>query len=135
MTPTEALTLCRLAKAMCPQQAVDEFTPDAWHLLLEPHRFEDCKAAMVKICRTQVFVAPAEIIAEVRRIRAKRIDDFGPFDVPDGLNSAEYGAFLAATRKRIGDGEVSSAAELATPGLKPRVLSDLRALMPRVEDA
>ena len=135
MTPTEALTLCRLAKAMCPQQAVDEFTPDAWHLLLDDIRFEDAKEAMVEVCKVQAFVAPAEIRIQVKRIRSKRITEFGPFDVPDGLNSSEYGEFLRAARKRIADGELTSATELETPGRRPRGDLDLRALMPSVEDA
>jgi len=134
MTPLEATTLCRLAKAMCPQQAVDEFTPDAWHLLLDDLRFEDAKAALVAVCRVQPFVAPAEIRAEVKRIRSKRIKEFGPYDVPSGLDSREYGEFLRATNQRIADGEIESAAELATPGLKPRHLPDLLRLMPSVND-
>ena len=34
MTPTESVTLCRLAAAACPQQAIDEWTPDIWHELM-----------------------------------------------------------------------------------------------------
>jgi len=130
MTPTEALVLCRLTKGMCPQQAIDEFTPDAWHLLLEDARFEDAKAALVNLARRQPFVAPAEILTEVKRIRSQRIKEFGPYDVPAGLDSREYGEFLRATNKRIADGEIASPDELATPGLKQRHLPDLKAIMP-----
>jgi len=131
MTPLEATTLCRLAKAMCPQQAVDEFTPDAWHMLLDDLRFEDAKAALVNVARQQPFVAPAEIRAEVRKIRSQRIKEFGHYDVPSGLNSRKTVEFIRATNKRIADGEITSAKELETPGLKPRHLPDLRELMPR----
>ena len=34
MTPQETLLLTRYVKACCPQQAMDDFTPDAWHDLL-----------------------------------------------------------------------------------------------------
>ena len=112
MNQQEALTLCRLAKAMCPQQAVDEFTPDAWHMLLDDLRFDDAKAALVVHCKVHAFVAPAEIRAAVRRIRARRIDDYGPIEVPSGLEEAEYREFLRLMRKRIADGEVVERPEL-----------------------
>lgn len=103
MIQAEALTLCRLAKAMCPQQAMDEFTPDAWHMLLEDLRFEDCKEALVNLARKNPFVAPAEIRAEVRRIRDKRLADYGPFDPPPEV--ADYNRWLGEMRRKIADGE------------------------------
>jgi hypothetical protein len=69
----ETVVLTRLVKATCPQQAIDKYTPDAWHPLLGDLDFEDCRAAMVTIGQRQPFMAPAEIRAEVRRIRAERI--------------------------------------------------------------
>jgi hypothetical protein len=130
MTPLEATTLCRLAKAMCPQQAVDEYTPDAWHMLLEDARFVDAKEALVNLARRQPFVAPSEILTEVKRIRGQRIKDFGHFDVPPEITtSREYADFIRATNKRIADGEVASAAELETPGKSERHLPDTRELM------
>jgi hypothetical protein len=129
MTPLEATTLCRLAKAMCPQQAVDEYTPDAWHMLLEDARFVDAKEALVNLARRQPFVAPSEILAEVKRIRGKRIAEFGHYDVPSGLDSRQTLEFIRATNKRIADCEVASAAELETPGKSERHLPDMRELI------
>jgi len=100
---TEAATLCRLAKAMCPQQAFDEYTPDAWHMLLEPLRFEDCKEALVNLARKRPFVAPAEIMTEVRRIRDKRLTDHPPFDPPPEVD--DYNCWLGEMRRRIANGE------------------------------
>lgn len=110
MNKAEALTLSRLAKAMCPQQASDDFTPDAWHMLLDDIRFEDAKDALVTHCKAHAFVAPAEIRAGVKRIRAQRLIDHeathGPIEVPAGLEEGEYREFLRRIRKRIADGDV-----------------------------
>lgn len=72
MTAAEAVLLCRFAKACCPQQAIDQYTPDAWHELLRDLTFDDCKAAIVDIVKTQPFVAPAEIRDRVRKLSLER---------------------------------------------------------------
>lgn len=105
MTPLEATTLCRLAKAACPQQAFDEYTPDAWHEILSDLRFEDAKDALFAVTREQPFVAPAEIRAAVKRIRADRIRTFGPFDPPPEIEN--YNRWLGEMRRRIADGEIT----------------------------
>jgi hypothetical protein len=73
MTPTEAVALTRYVKAGCPQQAIDEYTPDVWYDLLSDLPLADCQAAAAEVARRQPFVAPAEIRAEVRRIRNDRL--------------------------------------------------------------
>lgn len=82
MTPIEAAALCRFTKALCPQQAIDEYTPDAWHLALGDLRFEDAKTAVVTAAQKSPFVAPAEIRAEVRALRNGRLTSFGPLPNP-----------------------------------------------------
>ena len=66
MTHAETVLLTRYVKACCPQQAIDRYTPDAWHDLLGDLAPEDCRAAVVTVAKRQPFVAPAEIRAEVR---------------------------------------------------------------------
>lgn len=61
------MLLTRYVKACCPQQAIDEYTPDAWHDLLGNLGLADCRAAVAAVAKRQPFVAPAEIIAEVKR--------------------------------------------------------------------
>lgn len=73
MTPQEAVILTRYVKACCPGSQIDEYTPDAWHDLLGDLRLDDCRAAVASVAKRQPFVAPAEIRAEVRRIRNERI--------------------------------------------------------------
>lgn len=105
MTPVEAVSLCRVVRAICPQQAMDELTPDAWGLVLEQTRFEDAKEAVVNLGKRQPFIAPSEVVAEVKRIRRDRIAVHPPIAPPDGLTDVEYGAWLRETNRRIGDGE------------------------------
>lgn len=85
MTGTEALMLVRLVRAMCPQQKLDEYTPDAWAMVLDDLRFEDCRQAIKNLGARQVFIAPSEIRTEVRRIRRDRLDrtllPIPPFDL------------------------------------------------------
>lgn len=70
------MALCRFTKACCPQQAIDEYTPDAWHELLGDLDFEDCKQAIIEVAKRQPFVAPAEIRQQVRLIRHRRLEVF-----------------------------------------------------------
>lgn len=67
MTNEETVLLTRYVKACCPQQAIDRYTPDAWHDLLGDLALNECRAAAAAIARRQPFVAPSEIIAEVSR--------------------------------------------------------------------
>lgn len=73
MKPQETLILTRYVKACCPQQAIDEYTPDAWHDLLSDLALADCREAVAIVAKRQPFVSPSEIRAEVRRIREARI--------------------------------------------------------------
>ena len=109
MTPAEAVMLCRFAKACCPQQQFDEYTPDAWFELLNDLRFEDCKQGLLDVVKTQPFVSPAEIRAAVRRVRYDRLDKFGHI-APVGIDSDDPRAEQAAideVRRRVADGELT----------------------------
>lgn len=108
MTHAEAVLLCRYAKAACPQQAFDQYTPDAWSDLLGDLRFIDCQEALKAVVQRQPFVAPAEIRAEVKRVRSKRIGDFGPTpDPPPGLTVNEQRRWHWETMRAIGDGDLT----------------------------
>lgn len=65
MTREETVTLTQYIHALCPQQAVDKFTPIAWHDVLGHLDFAECRAAAVAVAGRQPFVAPAEIIREI----------------------------------------------------------------------
>lgn len=120
MIPTESLALTRFVRAACPQQKLDEFTPDAWHELLADLAFTDCKAAVVELAKRQPFVSPAEIRAEVRRARNERIradmtdPEYDRDDVAAGL------AAIRSRRRALGDGTAAPATALP-PGDRRRV--------------
>jgi hypothetical protein len=111
MTPQETLLLARYVKACCPQQAIDRYTPEAWHDLLGDLSLADCKDAVTAVAKRQPFVAPAEIRAEVRHIRDERLrfgDD--PAPPPELLDDpAAYNAWLRDHAKQIADGDTPRA--------------------------
>ena len=111
MSAAEAVMLCRFAKACCPQQAIDEYTPDAWHELLSDLRFEDCKAAVIDVARDQPFVSPAEIRSRIVKVRTQRHLEFGPYTPPPELadNPAAENRWRRDMDRRICDGEITRA--------------------------
>lgn len=115
MTPTEAVKLCRIVAAACPQQALDEYTPDTWHDLLGDLEFADCRAAVGVIGMRQPFVAPSEIRTEVRRIRAERIArSVIPAPAPELCdNPRAYQRVLAGSLKQAADGQGEQVERLA----------------------
>ncbi|MFQ6194856.1 hypothetical protein [Streptomyces sp. NPDC000405] len=101
MTPDETVVLTRYVRALCPQQRLDAYTPDAWHDVLGPYDLGDARQAAATVAGRQPFVSPAEIIAEIRRARAGRIRHVhGPGqspEVPDA-DPDDVRAYLAALR-------------------------------------
>jgi hypothetical protein len=49
MTPAETFILVRAVQGACPQQKIDEYTPDMWHQLLDDIDFKDAQAAIVAL--------------------------------------------------------------------------------------
>ena len=76
MNREETVLLTRYVKGACPQQHIDELTPNAWHDVLGHLTYKDCCAAVARVAKNQPFVAPAEIIAEVKRLRTERLEGF-----------------------------------------------------------
>lgn len=106
MTPQETVLLTAYVKACCPQQAIGEYTPDAWHDLLGDLLLEDCREAVAAVAKRQPFVAPAEIRAEVRKIRDDRLARTPLPAPPAGLadDPGRYQQAVQAGIRRIADG-------------------------------
>jgi hypothetical protein len=122
--PTEAAALLTIAAAY-DNRKPDADQAKAWSMALNGLRFEDCRAVVVEhYQRSKEWLMPADVITGVKRIRDKRIAEYGPIDVPSGLGEAEYRAYLRETQKRIGDGELTSQSRPQIHG-KPR---DMRAI-------
>lgn len=115
MTPKETVLLTRYVKACCPQQRMDEYTPDAWHDLLGDLSLADCRAAVCEVAKNQPFVAPCEIRAEVKRVREARITAADIPPPPPELirDPAAYHAALRAGRVAAADGRDPAAAVAA----------------------
>ena len=130
MNRDEALGLCRYVKACCPQQAIDEYTPDAWADHLADYPYADAKQAARTLTAKQPFVTIAELLAVVRHIRDKRIAEAGDLTPPADLTPTETIAWLGQARRRLADGEDRATVEADYGVLRERYLPDLRQLMP-----
>lgn len=121
MNRQEAVALARYVKACCPQQAIDEYTPDAWHDLLGDLDLDACRRAAARVARRQPFVAPAEIRVELQaerreRLASRRSDIF----MPHGDTADDVPAYLREVRRRIravaGDHSDETATRLGRAG-------------------
>jgi hypothetical protein len=138
VTPSEAVALTRYVKACCPQQQIDQYTPDAWHDLLGDLELADCLAAVREVCKRQAFIAPAEIRTEVRRVRRERLER-APVAAPPAELTDDPGKYREALKgeiKRIADGFSVTRAIGALPGTPPAPVAEVRkALGPAIPPA
>lgn len=116
MNATETARLCRVIASLAPAQRFDEETPAVWHAVLIDVQIADALEAVKVIARRDRFVAPADIVTEVRKIRAERLaasdrilPDVDPDDVPGWL--AARRSALAA----LADGRTTAPAALEGP--------------------
>jgi hypothetical protein len=130
MKHAEAVQLTRLVHAICPQQAIDQYTPDAWSELLGDLRTQDCMAAVRNLGKRQVFIAPAEIRTEVRRIRNERLAATPDPIPPHDLTPVQTIEWLRNTRKAIADGTYT---EADAGELKPRDMRQIEQTLREVE--
>lgn len=112
MTPTEVVLLTGYLRAHFPSQPVDEFTTEALEELLAPYPAADCRRAILNLAdRGEQWCAPTAIRAEVKRIREKRVSDYGPIEPPAGLDPDDtrgYQRWLSGMTKKIADGEITA---------------------------
>ncbi|MFD7416827.1 hypothetical protein [Kitasatospora purpeofusca] len=123
MNNLEAVALARYVRALCPQQKFDEYTPDAWHDVLGDYDLQDCKQAAAEIARRQPWIAPAEIIEEVKHLRRGRLDYFQYEPDPDET-AAQFTRNLKAQIAQVMDGQRPPALEYAG---SPRPVLELAA--------
>jgi hypothetical protein len=116
--PTEAAALLTIAAAY-DNRKPDADQAKAWAMALDGHRFEDCRDAIVAHYRkSRDWLMPSDVIGGVRRLRDKRLDDFGPI-LPPARYADDPTAELAWTRRAvtlIGDGTVTDPAQFDDRG-------------------
>lgn len=140
MTPDESLRILRLAKALSPAQAIDEYTPEAWAMVLRNVRYVDAEQALIELGGEQEWIHVSHIRARVKRIRAARLMAFGPLpNPPEELvgDTAAYTAWLVDVRTRVMDGEDVEVSALPAPDPEhnKRMAALIRGGLTTVEDA
>lgn len=128
MKPTEVVQLTGYMRAHFPSQPVDEFTTEALEETLAEYPAIDCRRAVLNIAeRGEHWCSPTDIKAEVKRIREKRVADYGPLEPPAGLDPDDvrgYQRWLGAMHKAIADGSITRA-ELEEPERTHDVIAEL----------
>jgi hypothetical protein len=139
MKPTEVVQLTGYLRAHFPSQPVDEYTTEALEEILAPFPMADCRRAVFNLAdRGEKWCSPTEVRDEVRRIRQKRVADYGPIEPPAGLDPDDvrgYQRWLGAITHKIADGEITSPAELAWDGPTHDVVRELGQVGQEVPDA
>ena len=142
MSPEETIALCRLVKAVCPSQALDQYTPDAWALILRHIDYNDAKQAVIDIASRPLepgksrYIEPGHIIAQVKRIRAQRLADHGPLIPPPGLDgTTEYLAWIRQASAVVASGGSlpTPPAVAADPGRSAAVIAGIRDALPTAQ--
>jgi hypothetical protein len=138
VTPPEAVILTEYIRACCPHQQIGEYTSDAWYDILSDLSLDDCRAAVVVIKHRSVFVDPAEIRAEVRRVRNDRLArEIVPAPPPELADSPRnHQAALKARIREIADGRSVQKA-IGGPVREddpPPTWAEARAKMPEVQN-
>ena len=110
MNRADVVKLCRLVKTLCPAQALDQYTPDAWAIVLGHLDYGDAKQAVGSLASLPLepgrarYIEPGHIIAEVKRIQDRRLADAPEITPPAGLREIEYRTWLRSTRQQIAAG-------------------------------
>lgn len=132
MNATETAKLCSAIAQSAPAQRFDEDTPAFWAVLLAEVRYEDARQAVVRLLQRRPFVAPVDIITEVKAIRRARLEhsdrilpDIDPDDVPGWLAARRAG--IAA----LADGTLDVIPPAADGALDGRLRAALPALFRR----
>ncbi len=105
MTQDEAILLLEYVAAACPAQRIGEHTPDVWGELFAPYALDEARTAVLVVARQQPFVAPADVIAEIKARRAERIELANiVYDGDPNETGVESAAALREIIRAAGDG-------------------------------
>lgn len=101
MRHAEMVQLVAFVAQLNPAQRIDEFTADAWHHVIGDLDFTEALDAIRAVARRQQWVAPCDIVAEVRTAHRERLEAadraFLPVTDPDDV--VEYRRELVEHRR------------------------------------
>ena len=138
MNATEAGKLCNAVRSLAPSQKFELDTDLVWAAVMSDVAYADAVQAVGRLGRRQTYIAPADIIAEVRTIRCERLDGVDaitPEADPDDVRA--YIAELRRIRADVANGrrEVPKSAGALEAGIPDVVREAIEAAMPRPEQA
>lgn len=131
MDHSATVKLCRIIAGLIPQQAFEPQTPALWQPILAATRLDDAVAAVQALGGRVRYIAPVDILAEVRRIRGERLEhsdqllpDVDPDDVPAWLAARRAGLRALAdgtiTAPPAAQGQIDMRVAAALPGVFQR---------------
>ena len=116
MKPTEAAALLTIAAAY-DNRKPDADQAKAWAMALDDLRFEDCRTVIVEhYKRSREWLMPVDVVQGVRRLREKRLADYGPLPAPavDPDDTERYQREEARIRRDVADGTLLAPEPSAT---------------------
>lgn len=136
MKTTEAAALLTIA-ATFDNRKPDADHAKAWAMALDGLRFEDCRDVIVDhYRRSREWLMPIDVIGGVRRLREKRIADYGPIEPPadmDPDDTGSYARFMSEARRGIADGTILPPP--AIEGIRRDVIAELGQIGQAIPDA
>lgn len=134
MTPSEAQVLLSMA-ATVDNRKPDEDAAKAWAAMLDDLRFDDCRIVVIEhYKKSNDWLMPATIRAEVKRIREKRLAETPEPTPPPELTPQQTIVWLRQTRAQIADGTYSPPALPEATDARVRDLRALASTFPQVDD-
>lgn len=119
MNTQEAAALLSIAAAF-DNRKPDPDAAKAWAVVLDGLRFEDCRDAIVAHYKaSSEWLMPQAVIAGVKRIRSKRLLEFGPLTPPadmDPDDTLAYARWIHAEQEAIANGERTPEPRVETIG-------------------
>lgn len=109
MNVEEVAKLYLMARTAFSAQKFAEHTPDLWGELFADYPYADMRAALMWCTRNKEWLNVKDMLAEVKRIRAKRINEdtlhkLYPPDDLDPDNPRAYIDWLVTQVRALGDG-------------------------------
>ncbi|MDU5969215.1 hypothetical protein V7F95_08210 [Cutibacterium avidum] len=134
MTLDEAQDLVAIVATICPGQPKSEFAAEGWHLVLDDIDYRQAVAAVRRIARSAspkpLWIDPRQILNEVRRIRAARLDATPTTGAP--ADPAAYCEWLREARQQIASGNRTDTPALECQPDAQKRPSDATEARPRV---